>query len=63
MGGTAQLMRSDALAGAPEVTATYNTARDEEYEEILHKCGDFLAEIDKETAAEHFTYAELEEND
>lgn len=63
MGGTAQLMRCDVLAGAAEVTAIYNAARDEEYEEILDKCRDFLAEIDKETAAEHFTYAELEEND
>ncbi|MPZ86238.1 MAG: ChrB domain-containing protein [Actinophytocola sp.] len=63
MGGTAQLMRCDVLAGAADVTATYNAARDEEYEEILDKCRDFLAEIDKETAAEHFTYPELEEND
>ena len=63
MGGTAQVLRCEVLAGAAEVTATYNAARDEEYEEIIDKCRDFLAEIDKETAAEHFTYAELEEND
>jgi len=63
MGGTAQVMRCAVLAGASEVTANYNAARDEEYEEILDKCRDFLAEIDKETAAAHFTYAELEEND
>jgi hypothetical protein len=63
MGGTAQLMLCAVLAGAPEVTATYNAARNEEYEEIVDKCRDFLAEIDKETAAAHFTYAELEEND
>ncbi len=63
MGGTAHLMRCQVLAGAAEVTATYNAARDEEYVEILDKCRDFLAEMDKETAAEHFTYAELEEND
>jgi hypothetical protein len=63
MGGTAQVMRCEVLAGASEVTAIYNAARDEEYEEILDKCRDFHAEIDKETAAEHFTYAELEEND
>lgn len=63
MGGTAQVMRCDVLAGGSEVTATYNAARDEEYTEIVDKCADFLAEIDKETAAEHFTYAELEENE
>jgi len=63
MQGTAQVMRCDVLAGAGEVTATYNAARDEEYTEIIDKCRDFLVEIDQETAAEHFTYAELEEND
>jgi hypothetical protein len=63
LGGTAQLMRCDVLAGASEVVATYNAARDEEYEEILDRCRGFRAEIDKETAAEKFTYAELEEND
>jgi hypothetical protein len=44
-------------------TAIYNGARAEEYEEIVDRCRDFLAEIDKEIAATHFTYAELEEND
>lgn len=63
LGGTAHLMRCEALAGAGEVVATYNAARDEEYEEILDRCRGFRAEIDKEAAAEKFTYAELEEND
>jgi DNA-binding transcriptional regulator PaaX len=63
LGGSAQLMRSQLLAGAKDVTAMYNAARDEEYNEIIDKCRDFLAEIETETAAEHFTYAELEEND
>lgn len=63
MGGTAQLLRADALAGGADLVAAYNTARDEEYAEIVSRCHDFLAEIDKETAARHFTYGELEEND
>lgn len=63
LGGTAQLMRCEVLAGADDVVATYNAARDEEYEEIIDRCRGFQAEIDKETAAEKFTYAELEEND
>lgn len=63
LGGTAQVLRATPLAGGQDFTAMYNTARDEEYEEILDKCRDFLAEIRGETAAEHFTYAELEEND
>ncbi len=63
LGGTAQLFRADALAGGQDVIAAYNAARDDEYEEIVDKCRDFLTEIDTETAAEHFTYGELEEND
>lgn len=63
MGGTAQLLRAEALAGQEEITAAVNAARDEEYGEVVSRCRDFLAEIAKETAAEKFTYAELEEND
>jgi hypothetical protein len=63
MGGTAQLMRADTLVGGSDIVSAFNAARDDEYEEIVDRCRDFLAEIDKETAAEHFTYGELEEND
>ncbi|WP_067893644.1 Chromate resistance protein ChrB [Nocardia vaccinii] len=63
MRGTAQLLRADALAGQEEIVAAVNAARDEEYAEVFSRCRDFLAEIAKETAAEKFTYAELEEND
>ncbi|MFD8706671.1 MULTISPECIES: Chromate resistance protein ChrB [unclassified Kitasatospora] len=63
LGGTAQLLRADALAGGADLVAAYNTARDEEYTEIVARCRDFLAEIERETAEEHFTYGELEEND
>ncbi|MFF2080840.1 Chromate resistance protein ChrB [Kitasatospora sp. NPDC058162] len=63
MGGSAQLLRAEALAGQDEVIAALNAARDEEYTEVIDRCQDFLKEIAEETAAEHFTYAELEEND
>lgn len=63
LGGTAQLVRADPLAGGGDLVCAYNAARDDEYEELVDKCTDFLAEIDKETTAEHFTYAELEENE
>jgi hypothetical protein len=56
-------MRSVLLVGTSDLVAMYNAARDEEYTEIIDKCHDFLAEIENETRAEHFTYAELEEND
>lgn len=65
MGGEAVLLETVALDRAQEekVIARFKADRDEEYREFLAKCADFEAEIAKETAAEHFTYAELEEND
>jgi hypothetical protein len=63
MGGTAVLMSCDVLAGGPEVLAAFQAARDDEYEEIVDRCEDFLAQVRKEHIAEHFTYAELEENE
>jgi DNA-binding transcriptional regulator PaaX len=63
MGGTAVLMACTALAGEAEILAAFQTARDDEYEEIIDKCQDFMGELDKEYKAEHFTYAELEENE
>ncbi len=63
MGGTAHLLHCDPLVAGGDIVAAYNAARDDEYEEIEDRCRDFLAEIDHETSDEHFTYAELEEND
>ena len=63
MGGTGQVLRAGVLAGGDDITAAYNAARDDEYEEILDKCRDFLTEIDTETAAGHTTFGELEENE
>lgn len=62
-GGSAQLLRADALAGGADLVTAYNAARDDEYKEIVDRCRDFLVEIDTETANSHFTYGELEEND
>lgn len=64
-GGEAVLLLSTALDRAQEekVIARFKADRDEEYEEFLDKCADFVGEVAKETAAQHFTYAELEEND
>jgi hypothetical protein len=63
MGGTAVLLSCGVLAGAQEVRAMFQAARDDEYEEIVDKCADFLAEVRKEHVAGHFTFAELEENE
>jgi DNA-binding transcriptional regulator PaaX len=63
MGGTAALLSCSVLAGEPDVRAAFQAARDDEYEEIVDKCEDFLGQVKKEYAADHFTYAELEENE
>jgi hypothetical protein len=63
MSGSAVLLSCDVLAGEPEVRAQFQAARNDEYEEIVDKCQDFLAQVEKEYTANHFTYAELEENE
>ena len=63
MSGTAALLSCTVLAGEQEVRAAFQAARDDEYEEIVDKCQDFLAQLKKEYTANHFTYAELEENE
>ena len=63
MSGSAVLLSCDVLAGETEVRAQFQAARNDEYEEIVDKCEDFLGQVKKEYAADHFTYAELEENE
>jgi len=63
MSGTAVLLSCEVLAGEQEIRAAFQAARNDEYEEIVDKCEDFLAQVRKEYVAEHFTYAELEENE
>jgi hypothetical protein len=63
MSGTAVLMSCSVLAGEQGVLEAFQAARDDEYAEIVDKCEDFLGQIHKEYVAEHFTYAELEENE
>ena len=63
MGGSAVLLSCAVLAGAAEVHAAFQAARDDEYEEVVDRCEDFLAQVKKEHAAGHYSYAELEENE
>ena len=63
MSGTAILLSAAALAGDAEVRGAFMTARNDEYEEIVDKCQDFLRQVQKEYDENHFTYAELEENE
>jgi hypothetical protein len=63
MSGSAVLLSCGVLAGEADVLAAFQAARDDEYEEIVDKCNDFLAGLRKEYDADHFSYAELEENE
>src|SRR6266851_4032166 len=65
IGGDAVILETVALDRAQEekVVGRFKADRDEAYREFIDKCDDFEAEIAKETTTEHFTYAELEEND
>jgi DNA-binding transcriptional regulator PaaX len=63
MSGTAVLMSCSVLSGEAEVRNAFQAARNDEYEEIVDKCEDFLQQVQKEYKENHFTYAELEENE
>jgi hypothetical protein len=65
MGGDAVILESLALDRMQQekVVTRFKADRDDAYREFIDKCDDFETEIAKETAAEHFTYNELEEND
>lgn len=65
MDGEAVILETIALDRSQEekVLARFKADRDEEYKEFLDKCDDFEREVAKEEAANHYTYAELEEND
>jgi hypothetical protein len=45
------------------VHSAFQAARNDEYEEIVDRCEDFLQQVKKEYTDNHFTYAELEENE
>jgi hypothetical protein len=63
MNGTAILLSCEVLAGESDVRNAFQAARNDEYEEIVDRCEDFLQQVKKEYADNHFTYAELEENE
>jgi len=63
MGGVGYLFDAGLLAGSEQMRQAFNAARDDEYEEIIDRCEDFQRQLRKEYDADHFTYAELEENE
>lgn len=64
-GGECVLLQTVGLDPGQEakLLARFDDERDADYREVIERCGDFEAEIAKETAAGKLTYAELEEND
>ena len=65
MEGDSVILETAALNPGQEakVLARFKDDRDEQYREFIDKCHDFKGEVAKEVSADHFTYAELEEND
>jgi vacuolar-type H+-ATPase subunit I/STV1 len=46
-----------------DILARFEADREQEYDEFLEQCDEFIAEIEKETSNQKFTFAELEENE
>src|ERR671912_1181321 len=61
--GTAYLVRGPLTGDDAALVEAFNAARDDEYREVLDRCRDFHAELEKEREAGKFTFAELEENE
>lgn len=61
--GTAYFFRSTPIGDDTALVAAYNSARDEEYEEVLEQCRDFHSELRMERDRRNLSFAELEENE
>ena len=61
--GTAHLVRGVLVGDEAALVEAFNAARDDEYREVLDRCRDFHAELEREREAGKFTFAELEENE
>ncbi|WP_242966864.1 Chromate resistance protein ChrB [Desulfosporosinus sp. FKA] len=63
--GEVLLMQTIAMEDSYEkaMISRFNKAREIEYEEIIDKCNDYFAEINKEIERKNFTFAEAEENE
>lgn len=64
-GGEALLLETTSVDKREEenILRRFNEERNDQYQEFLDKCEEYFEEIRKETKNEHFTYAELQEND
>lgn len=62
-GGNGLLLHASALdtSGEATIIQRFQEERSRDYTEFAGRCQDFFAEIEKETQASNFTFAELEE--
>jgi hypothetical protein len=62
-GASGQIFRMQPLNEAIEadLLARFQSDREQEYTELIEGCSEFLAENEKESAKQKFTFAELEE--
>jgi len=63
MGGTAQVLRAEALAGQADVISQFDAARDSEYADVIAACGDLLIDIKSRMIDGRCTLAELNQCD
>jgi hypothetical protein len=64
-GGTSNTFLANALDAETEegIIQRFIQDRAEDYAELKEQCADFLAELEKETARQNFSFAECEENE
>jgi len=62
-GGSAQLLRAEVIDGERDLIATFNTAREQEYRQIITGCDEFMAGIEAMMAAGEFRYPDLGQRD
>ena len=64
-GGASKTFLSNTLDSETEteILGRFLQDRAEEYAELKEQCADFLAEIEKETKRQNFSFAEFEENE
>ncbi len=64
-GGEAVIFETAAMDAKQQelIVSRFKHDRDQDYEEFLDKCADYKREVAKEVDADHYTFAELKEND
>lgn len=62
-GGQAYFFKCEHVGQPATLENLFNQDRDDEYTELIHRCQEFLAEIEQETKDKHFSFAEMEENE